>query len=268
MLLGHQFRNVSLNRALEAFLGLAHDLLGDQLVSVLLHGSVVFDDLAPGYGDLDFVAIVACDVSEETCQRLVELRRPLRAGEHGVFGAMLEGAFLPRELLDPEKTGAAFWWGTGGERAWQRNQLGWFCLHALRTIGIVILGEDVRAEIPAASRDSLLRDAWVECQNIKEHGRGGTLHSVDWLLQAARLLFWLKEGELTSKSKAADWGLDHAKGRWRALLPQAKEIRLHPQLAESPEVKRWLEGLTEAIQKASQEAEQELLALGFRPPAA
>ncbi len=268
MLLAHEFDNASLNRALEPFLGMAHDLLGDQLVSVLLHGSVVFDDLAPGYGDLDFVAIVAGELSEERCRRLVDLRRPLRGGDWGPFGKMLEGAFLPRDLLDPKKTGSAFWWGTSGERAWQGNRLGWFCLHGLRTAGIVIFGEDVRAEIPPASRESLLADAWADCQNIKQHGRGGTLHSVDWLLQAARVLFWLKEGELISKSRAADWGLDHVTGRWRNLLRQAKEIRLHPQRAESPEVKRWLDGLTEPIQEASQELEQELLALGFRPPAA
>ena len=74
MLLAHEFQNASLNQALEAFLGMAHDLLGDQLVSVVLHGSVVFDDLAPGYGDLDLVAIVAGELSEEMCRRLVDLR--------------------------------------------------------------------------------------------------------------------------------------------------------------------------------------------------
>jgi predicted nucleotidyltransferase len=268
MLVSHQFPDQELNRALEAFVAAVLGGFGGNLVSVVLHGSVTLDDLVPGYSDLDFLAVIRSGISESDGSRLTYLRKPFRAGEHGVYGAMLEGAFLPRDLIDPKKTGSAFWWGTTGERAWQGNRLGWFCLHGLRTAGIVIFGEDVRAEIPPASRESLLADAWADCQNIKQHGRGGTLHSVDWLLQAARVLFWLKEGELISKSRAADWGLDHAKGQWSELLPQAKEIRRHPQRPESPEVKRWLDGLTEPIQEASQELEQELLALGFRPPAA
>lgn len=115
-----------LDGTLDLFLGMLRDFLGERLVSLLLHGLVVFDDLAPGYGDLDFLAVV--DLTEPECQGLIALRAPLRDGTHGILAAMLEGAFLPRKMLDPSRSGEALWWGTTGERVWARNQLGWLTL--------------------------------------------------------------------------------------------------------------------------------------------
>jgi hypothetical protein len=249
---------VDLDETLALFLEMLHDLFGKRLVSILLYGSVVFDDLAPGYGDLDFVTIIDGDLTEQACQKLVALRRPLRDGRHGALSAMLEGAFLPRAMLDPSRPGRALWWGTSGERVWDRNQLGWLTLHVIRERGVVVWGEDIRHEIPAASRGALLDEVRMACQRMRQHGRGGSLHSVDWLLTAARLLLWLREGRLCSKSEAAEWGTCHVKGAWRDLLPRARQIRLDPALANSAEVRAWLGGLTAAIQEAGAEVELEL----------
>jgi hypothetical protein len=236
-----------------------HGVFGQRLVSLLLYGSVVFDDLAPGYGDLDFLAVVGGELAEGECQELIELRKPLRDGTHGVLAAMLEGAFMPRRMLDPSHAGRALWWGTSGERMWDRNQLGWLTLHTIRERGIVIWGEDIRHAIPAATREALLDDVRTACQAMRQHGRGGRLHSVDWLLTAARLLLWLREGRLSSKSEAAEWGYRYARGGWRRLLPRAREIRLEPALACSPETQAWLDALDEPIREACTEVECELV---------
>jgi len=235
------------------------DLLGDDLVSVVLHRSVVFGDLAPGYGDLDFLAVTDCGLDQRTLTSLVELRRPLRGGQHGLLGSMLEGAFLPRQMLDPAVIGRALWWGTSGERQWRRNQLGWLVLHVIRQRGIVIWGGDIRPEIPAASEQDILHDIAQACASMRRNGRGGGLHSVDWLLTAARLIMWLREdGKLSSKSEAADWGHMHAIGAWRELLPRAKQLRKSPALAEEPETQTWLCSLSEPIEEACTELEHEL----------
>jgi hypothetical protein len=261
MLPSHRFDDPELNRTLEVFLRLLVDFFADRLSSVVLHGSVIFDDLAPGYGDLDFLAVVRGDLDDATCEGLATLRKPLRSGHYGVLPTMLEGAFLPRGMLDPTVAGKAFWWGTSGERQWQRNELGWFVLHVIRQRGIVVWGEDVRRAIPETNRELLLADVRIFLKSVKEHGAGVTLHSVDWVLTVARMLLWLREGKLSSKSQAADWGAGNARGRWREFLPQAKEIRLHPALAGSPEGTRWLRGLTQAIRQAAEELERELEAL-------
>jgi predicted nucleotidyltransferase len=257
-LLKHEFADPRLNLTLELFLRMIGDFFGERLVSVVLYGSVVFDDLAPGYGDLDFLAVVDDNLSEETCRDLIELRKPLRGRDSGMHSKMIEGAFLPRKMLNPINTGKAFWWGTSSERPWESNQLGWLVLHVIRERGLVIWGEDIRNEIPAASREALIGDVRMACKSMREQGRGGSIHSVDWLLTAARLLLWLKEGRLSSKSEAADWGYVHAKGGWRKLLPRAKEIRLNPKVVVTVEIKEWLDKLTGPIREACEEVEHEL----------
>lgn len=267
MLLVHKFDDPQLNLTLELFLRMIKDFFKERLLSVVLHGAIAFDDLAPGYGDMDFLAVVDDNLSDETCRQLVEIRKPLRSGDYGILSKMIEGAFLPRQMLNPADTGKAFWWGTSGERQWESNQLGWLVLHVIRERGIVIWGEDIRHEIPVASHEVLIEDVWMACKNMRKYGQGSSLHSIDWLLTAARLLLWLREGKLSSKGEAADWGFTHANGAWRELLPQAKQIRLNPWIADSAEVKQWLGALTEPIREACEEVEYELMAHGFQQAA-
>lgn len=262
MYLQQKFADPQVNLALELFLRMLADFFGEQLVSVLLYGSIALDDLAPGYGDLDFLTVVKGDLGQEECQRLIELRKPLRSGTYGIVATMIEGAFLPQRMLDPASAGIALWWGTSGERTWTRNELGWLVLHTIRERGIVAWGEDIRRHVPRASRDVLLQDVQSACDSMRAHGRGGTLHSVDWLLTAARLLLWLREDRLSSKSEAAEWGYVHARGEWRQFLPRARQMRLAPALATAPEAKQWLDALTVPIQEASTELQQELMAQG------
>lgn len=262
MVLVHKFDDPQLNLTLELFLRMIKDFFEEQLISVVLYGAIAFDDLAPGYGDLDFLAVVEDNLSNEMCLQLVEIRKPLRTGDYGTLSKMIEGAFLPRQMLDPAKVGQAFWWGTSRERQWESNQLGWLVLYVIRESGIVIWGEDIRREIPKATREALIEDMWMACKNMRQYGRGGDLHTIDWLLTAARLLLWLEEGRLSSKSEAADWGLTHGKGAWRQLLPKAKEIRLNPSIADSDEVKQWLNTLSSSIIEACEEVEHELVAQG------
>ena len=239
-----------------------HDLFADQLISVVIHGSLALDDLAPGYSDIDFLAVVAHDLDEPTCRRLVEMRQPFRRGDHGIFGGALEGPFLPRVMLNPAITGHAFCWGTSGERAWTENKLGGFASELIRERGIVIYGEHVRSEIPAATREELLVQCRAACADAARSGRAGTLHSVDWLLTIARLLLWVKEGRLSSKTEAADWASRQATGAWRGSLPRAKALRLQPALAERAETRRWLDGLIDPIRQAAAELRSELSARG------
>lgn len=266
MLLTHAFPDPQLNLTLELLLRIIREELRECLVSVVLHGSVVFDDLAPGYGDLDFLVIVGGDLPDSTCSKLVGLRKPLRSGKYGVLASMLEGAFLPQSMLDPAIKGRAFWWGTSGERRWSVNQLSWLVLHVIRERGVVIWGQDIRPRIPPAPRVAMLGELADFAANARKHAVGGDIHQVDWLLTAARLLLWLREGRLSSKSEAADWGCRNATGRWRELLPKAKELRLYPLMAGSAEVKRWLAGLASPIQEAANEVAGELRAQGGPGP--
>lgn len=243
---------------INSFVDTLTGFFGSRLVSVVLYGSITFDDLAPGYGDLDFLAVVDDDLSDEDCRLLVDMRKPLRSAGSSVYAKMLEGAFLPRRMLDPNVKGKAFWWGTTTERPRETNQLGPLVLHVIREMGWVIWGQDIRPEIPAPTREEMVGEVREFAASLRQHGRGGDLHSIDWLLTSARLLLWLREDRLSSKTQAADWGCANAEGGWRMELPKAKALRLNPSSAGSPDVHAWLDGLNDAIQSAGDELERAL----------
>jgi hypothetical protein len=260
--LTHKFADPDINAALEALLGIVHDHFQSRLLSVMLQGSIAFDDLCPGYSDFDFVAVINDEVTEADADYLIEIRKPFRAGEHGLYGQILEGPFLPyRMLIDPGANGFALCWGTRGDRRWEQNKLGWMALSVLRERGLVIWGQDLRHEIPVPTEKEMLFELGLGVDSALQHGAGGSLHSADWLLTAARELLWLKERRLSSKSEAADWGCQNARGEWRLLLPQAKLLRQQPQLADNANVQAWLANLTNPIQQAWREIRDSYLLL-------
>ncbi len=260
MLLAHSHGDPALDQALELFLEIAQDCLGQRLVSVVLYGSIVFDDLAPGYGDLDFLAVVDGDLPLETCDQLLKARAPLRDGRHSVFAAMIEGAFLPRAMLDPDVEGRAVWWGTSSERVWERNELGPMVLHVICERRLVIWGDDIQVDIPPVSHADILEELRQWPISARRYAGSDDVHQVDWLLTAARLLLWLREGRLSSKSEAADWGFHSVGGRWREFLPRAKHLRLSPGEASLAETRAWLIGLAPHIREAADEVERQLTA--------
>jgi hypothetical protein len=201
MTLSRTLDDPQVNLALELFLRMIRGELGDSLFSVLLYGSILFNDLAPGYGDLDFLAVVESDLGEPVWTRLNGLRLPLRSGIYGVHCQMIEGAFLPVGMLGPDSRGNGLWWGTSGERAWERNQLGEFVLHTIRERGLLIWGKDLRLEIPEIPRRDILRQLLVGCQATRDHAEPTSLQCLDFLFTPARELLWLKEGRLSSKGE-------------------------------------------------------------------
>ncbi|MCX6376992.1 MAG: DUF4111 domain-containing protein [Armatimonadetes bacterium] len=258
MLLQHKFDDTEMNLALELFLRECVDCFGDQLVSVVLYGSLVYDDLSPGYSDLDFLAVVKDDIPEAMYSRVSDMRKPLRSGHYGVLATMIEGEFVPRKSLASPEIGQSYYWGTSSDKPRPGSSVRGLVAECIHQRGVTIWGESITSEIPRPTREEILQDLRDSMPGIREHGRGGGLHSVDFLLTIARFLIIIRENRLSSKSEAADWGRVNAKGAWREHLPMAKQVRLNPALADSPETKAWLESLTAPIQEACAELEQEL----------
>jgi hypothetical protein len=240
------------------FLGKIFNFFEDDLISVLLYGSVVLHDLAPGYGDLDFLAVVSENIDGETARQLIALRSPFRCGDHGAIAQMIEGAFLPIAMLSPAVTGQALWWGTSGERVWSKNELGSLVIRFMKERGVTIWGQELRNRLPEIGDDECIAEIRDFVRKTKRYGKSGELHSVDWLLTAARLILWLRERRYSSKSQAAEWGYRHINGDWRKYLLKAKALRLNPRMACRPDTKKWLSSLSPALKAAAEELEAEL----------
>ena len=257
-MLAHKFADPEVNLALEVFLRMVHDLFGEDLVSVIVYGSLVVGDLAPGYSDLDFLAVVKDDIPETMYPVMSDLRKPLRSGYYGIIATMIEGEFVPRKSLALPEIGQSYYWGTSSDKPRPGSSVRGLVAEVVHQAGVTIWGEDIRWEIPRPTRKDILQDLRDSVPGIREHGRGGGLHLVDWLLTVARFLILVKEDRLSSKSEAADWGYANARCEWREYLPEAKRIRKNPWMAELAYVKQWLAGLTSPIQQACDELEEEL----------
>ncbi len=255
MLLAYAFPDPLMNLTLEVFLRELRGLLGPRLLSVMLYGSLVCDDLAPGYGDVDFVVVVDRELGDEERVALAELRIPLRSGNYGHLATMLEGAFMPRDMLYPNAAGSGFWWGTTRERAMDHNHLGWLNSLDIRENGLIIFGADLRTEIPAPRQEDLLREIRYSCHMMRQGGNESGPHLVDGVLQSARFLAFVKERRLFSKSEAAKWAEKQATGRWRLFLSDCSQYRRDPVYRARPGIERWLDELRGPLKDACSEVE-------------
>jgi hypothetical protein len=64
---------------------MVEQILENRLVSVILYGSILFDDLAPGYGDLDFLAVLKGNLTEAE-ESLLNRAAPAPANRLAPFG--------------------------------------------------------------------------------------------------------------------------------------------------------------------------------------
>jgi hypothetical protein len=224
----------------------------------MLFGSIAFDDLAPGYGDLDFIALLSDALSDTDARRLIKLREPFRSDYLGVLARMIEGSFLPLNMLEPGTSGKAVWWGTSGERVLDKNEHEALDMKVIQEKGIVIYGEDLRHMFPEIGDADCIIAIKKYQDAMQIRWRPGRLHSIDWLLTCARLIYWLREGRLSSKSEAAGWGHMNLKGDWRRELPKAKELRLHPDRYEMQVVKSWVDSLGDVVKEAAKELGEEI----------
>ncbi|MGE5559204.1 MAG: aminoglycoside adenylyltransferase domain-containing protein [Bacillota bacterium] len=265
MLLKCPFESPEINLTLELFLSKLESILKNQLTAVYLHGSAVFEDLAPGYGDFDFLAVVGEDLSHEVQEKLLDFRKVLRSSNLGIYARMLEGEFLSRRMLKKGVKGRGVYWGTREERRSEESSLDGFSMLVLITRGMLVYGTDIRNEISYVPLAELINSVRHHIKNIRENSRStdGGVHSVEWLLMASRMLLWVKEGKLSSKSEAASWAYENCTGGWKKLLPQAVKIRKNPSLASDSEAKEWLKSLGPPAQEACDELEKELILRGY-----
>lgn len=255
-ILMNHFQDEKINQTLSLFLKDIQYILSDKLLSVYIYGSALHNDLCPGYGDLDYLVIVNNNLTSNEIDRLNRLRGTYRS-EYDLFTSMLEGAFLPLQLIQGEE-GQALWWGTKGENIWSNNQLDLFTMYTIKNQGMLLYGESQNHIMPEISNDEIRQFLIDFSICMRKHGKGGSLHSIDWLLLTAKFIGWLKEGIIFSKSQAADWGLKNIKSNWKEHLHKAKELRKDPSKVKFSEYIEWINSLDVVIIEASNDLDMYL----------
>lgn len=250
------FKDEKLQETLRIFIQDLRTILGGKLTSLYIYGSSLHNDLSPGYGDLDFLVILSENLNMDEITRLNEQRVIYRNTLEDLYTDMLEGAFLPYQLIFGG-SGQALWWGTKGERIWDKNQLDIFTMYSIKQQGLLIYGE-LQDQFPEISNEEIKQFLVQFSFCMKEHGKGGSLHSIDWLLLTAKFIGWLREGVIFSKSEAADWGLKHLTSDWTEHLLKCKELRKEPTKVDTPEYTSWLTNLESTIFEASKDLDRNI----------
>lgn len=215
------------------------DILGDNLLSVILFGSAVMGDFRPGEGDLDFVVVTRTDLSDSDCKAIFDLHDRMRTGEMGRLAAQLEGTYYPDAIIrDPHNTKAGGCYIGTSRRNWRQvdsNKNSMMDYAIIRALGVTSGGEEIRYLFYEPSRaellDEIVRSLDANIEGCAEHnGVGFALAMFHW---APRALCFAMTGEIVSKTKGAMWyASQFPDSRWTPLVTHAMRFRVCPPTPE------------------------------------
>ena len=225
-------------------------ILADNAPSIYLYGSVTAEDYRPGWSDIDLLVLTADPITQEQADALLHLRQTLCALDpHTPHYRLFEGGMLDLgSFLEEEETRVVYW-GTTGEHIKTMHAFSALDRASLMQNGQLLLGRDVRRHIDMPDFPEILAATEAHLTSIEQHGAGGrSIYAYGWLLDAARCMYTLVNGRLTTKTEAAQWALDEHLCPCPAELAMALTVRRQPELIKDESVLAYAEGLTDAIQ--------------------
>ncbi|RHW26156.1 DUF4111 domain-containing protein [Nocardioides immobilis] len=196
-----------------------------------LHGGLAFGEWVPGQSDIDFVAVLSHRPTDAEVELLRETHEAMASyspihfdGMHVLAGDL---AGDPRACPDvPTILGGYFSEGV------LDPVIAW---HELARSGITVHGPPL-ADLAVWTSPDVLRDHTLD--NLDTYWRanaealakmpseGAAEDACCWcVLGVARLHHLLVTGEMTSKSAAGRWGLEHYPERWHRVLRDAVRVR-------------------------------------------
>ena len=206
-----------------------HDVLGDKLVGVYLHGSIAFGCFTWETGDMDFLAVVDEPLTQPEKEALIRIlldMTPEAPPKGFEMSVMLRSACAP--FRHPAPFELHF---SNAHKARAEADLSAYCreMHGvdpdlaahvtvLRSAGRTVQGapsDAVFGEVPrGAYVDSILADVEDAEGDIADN-------PVYVILNLCRVLAYLTDGTVLSKAQGGCWGLTHLPGEYHPLLQGA-----------------------------------------------
>lgn len=218
--------------------------------SIYLYGSATAEDFHAGWSDIDLLVLTADPIMESQAEALLHLRQTLCAFDPDTpYYRLFEGGMLDLGSFLEEEETCVVYWGTTGERIKSTHAFSALDRASLLQNGQLLLGRDVRRHIDMPDFQEILAATGEHLTSIETHGAGSrSIYAYGWLLDAARCMYTLVNGRMTTKTEAAQWALDEHLTPCPAELSMALTVRRQPELIRDESVLAYAETLTDAIQ--------------------
>lgn len=221
--------------AMVAFSDRLSQILGPNLLSVVLFGSAVLGDFRPGEGDIDFVAVTRAGLTTKECEMIFDLHDIMRSGEMGPLAVQIEGSYYPLAIVDDPLSATASGCYVGTSRkGWKpvdsnKNSMADYSI--IRNHAITCYGPDIRHLFYDPSRKELLAEIAHGLDKGIEAAadRKDIAYALSMIHWAPRALYYADAGTMVSKKRGAEWfASQFSDNRWSALVTHAKRFRRYP----------------------------------------
>lgn len=216
------------NTILRVLLTQMQAILGQQLIGLYLYGSLSSGDFDPTSSDIDFLAVITENLSQDVFERLREMHTAIAVSGLS-YANRLEGSYIPCEALRRYDPDNAYHATIGVDWDFQMGMHGsnWIIeRHIVREHGVVVWGPSPETLIDPVSRQELQT---AVCEQLKNFWQL-QLDTPEWLrprnyqafavLTLCRALYTLHTGSVSSKPQAATWA-QQAYPQWKAQIERA-----------------------------------------------
>ncbi|MFB9312002.1 aminoglycoside adenylyltransferase domain-containing protein [Nocardioides plantarum] len=221
-------------RVLDDLVDGAREALGDRLVGAYLVGSFALGS-ADEWSDVDFVVVTDGRVEGDGLDALRALHRRLPDG--GGWASHLEGSYADlADLRSPMTLGRRWWYVDNGSRELEQSahdntaHTRWL----LRERGVVLTGPPPRDLVAEMGAPALRAEALGIARARAEQLEGDPSWYDDaWfqpacVLTSCRIVHTATHAEVTGKTAAAHWALEHLDPVHRPVIEAALADRAHP----------------------------------------
>ncbi|MBR1751699.1 MAG: DUF4111 domain-containing protein [Ruminococcus sp.] len=255
-------QKLSLNNSINEIIKTLTSLLDENIHSIWLYGSVVFNDFQSGWSDIDLITFTNKPITEIQTKHLLTLRQTLSEQyPDNPYYRCFEGAIVNVQEYISNSFTKVVYWGTSGQHILDRYEIDVFSRYKLALYGKSICGNTDRSIFTVPSREELVAAVRQHYQTIRKYAIQTieSIYSCGWLLDIARCIYTLRYNDIISKTHAGEWALNEHIFPVDDALRKALEIRRQPlEYKERDDINAWLSGLGETVQRYADVLEREL----------
>lgn len=241
-----------MEKLLSIFANTVSSLLPDNPISLYLYGSCTADDFRPGWSDIDFICFTETAPTKTQAETLLLVRQNLCDAHADPRFRQLEGVIVCLPEFQSNRYTRLLYYGTSGQRIRDHWQMDPFSLLSLHKNGRLLMGQDIRAQLPRPTFSELKDAIRFHLSTIRQYARetDDSLYSAGWLLDIARCLYTLQHQDIIPKTAAGHWALERRLCPEPDQMKKALRLRLSPSLFQTdPAIRPWLSSLGPSVQK-------------------